>query len=1058
MTAEQTRLSPYDERTPTLLVAVGGTGKHAALEVAKALKAAGMHCDEKSDHTDSIVSVLFVDGNRHELGVEDVEDPQAFLLKEAGVRTVHLHTPNRTELLRRTRMQPVLTPDFPSADDAEGCQGDRRVGTVQYTLVRHMSPPNPAVNPRDAILDIIGQWKDVQKGIFMGPSVRVIVVGGMHGGTGPAALAIAADAVAVVRALLPDKQVISELHMMTGESAILDETMRDGNQDKRMFNGLVQMMYANAATHHGGVALPNGDFIDALPAQVMMFLGGESPYVTVARHGGHYQPAEANAKTIAARVLSAHTGGQRSNIIPGLNIPHPDLDATNTPLRRFSVEGVSELLPEIPREVLEAQKRRAVFKKTVGLNVKNEGAISEERPRVNTPITVDTILAGVVLPAIAVGRLDPVHAAANIDSVLREFTGRSLSGLETSVRDGVMAAVSTYLANLTAALERTRKTHGVTTAAALADFLKKDLIAFRVSFARQSRHATEELARLTPLLLQKAEAIRTLDTPATTPVTPLNELTAENVPAVQWGRLNEGAVAEAVRSIESTLDVSHVVDSLDLPEISRGNLQVVNAYTNAATVANTFLTTDVQGIRADVMPLVAGRRSAFIVSLRDTVATIVRTHGVVNGAEVLKRLHQMLTGMKARLTRDARSAQTVVTEKSQALRIKADSIVRMGAQPTFFGREKYVTNVTTAVTEMITIGEEIAQAQARHEFLDGMVFEVDSANGLLDGLKTVSVDASTPFVQSAQTEKIREAVQSFVADADRIASLTAQQHANQSMLVAIDANQGLMHHVSDSFVAVEKTEQAAQRVLADIQPEGLTVTTPFDVKVPVELSYTVDADALRGGLTDWSEADMMRVARSVHLEEGDINLLARLSEGSDGAAVLSAMTKLSTPLMQVAQPGLKTPGMKEVKQVTVPTAQQLELGVDGEIKNPGGLPIPRGFTAFPVAADGRYLLTQERHAIDPLAIRYFFTALQKFLHLPQAEREKFFTVRGDMERMLPPFATHLAQMEFEAAGRRGNIVKSEEDGLDRYVSPEQARLELARIAEATGTAVDKVTR
>lgn len=411
-------LSPHAPRTPVLVIGVGGTGKQALVGLTQAMDATGLGYDQPSPRTNRFISAIFMDGDLNETDQRsERENPESNHLRRAGVHMVPLNVPNFDGVLKRVGLNAKLTPDFPSATDIEGCKGDGRVGVTRYSLLRSGEIGDSVVNPVKAMTEVVRSWKAVSSGIDMGPQVQLVVVMGMHGGTGPAGLAIAADAVSVMKSLLPGKDISTNIVMMSGESAQISSSMgSDGNERKRDYNSLVTGMRANDMTQRGGVELPDGTFIEGVPQWITIINAQSDERSVDTNEDGHYQPAKQAAKALIAGVTGRHTGSARSNI--EVEIPQPDRDASGRSLKRFSWVGAAEAQPKPSRQAMALIKKRSFFYGATGLGEPKQDAVNGELPQLGFEAAINEILEDGDIPTLSRAELEPDQAANNVGNAV----------------------------------------------------------------------------------------------------------------------------------------------------------------------------------------------------------------------------------------------------------------------------------------------------------------------------------------------------------------------------------------------------------------------------------------------------------------------------------------------------------------------------------------------------------------------------------------------------------------------------------------------------------------
>lgn len=458
-------LSPHAPRTPVFVIGVGGTGQQALVGLTEAMDATGLRFDQKSSKTSRVVSAMLIDGNLDEVSPRSAkENPEAWRLAQAGVKMVSLSIPDFDDVLIREKIKDKITPGFLSDTDTEGCKGDGRVGLVRYTLLRKGIGAEDGINPVQAMTEVVRGWKEVSTGTDMGPQVRLVVVMGTHGGTGPAGLAVVADAISVMRRLLPGKQIVTDLVMMSGESAQINRTMSgDGNREKRDFNSLVTGLRVNDMTFRGGLELPDGEFVGGVPQWVTIVDAQSNECSVDTGDEGHYQPVRQASKAIVAGITGRHTGSARSNI--GLEIPQPDRDAAVRSLKRFSWMGVAEAQPEPTRQTMALAKKRRFFYEAAGLGDAQEAIVREKLPQFELEAVIREILDSeeVDVPTLSRAELEPEQAANNVSRVLSTVE-QNLIQFKADIQRSSREQWSARLQALFGAAQELLAAYGVTTA------------------------------------------------------------------------------------------------------------------------------------------------------------------------------------------------------------------------------------------------------------------------------------------------------------------------------------------------------------------------------------------------------------------------------------------------------------------------------------------------------------------------------------------------------------------------------------------------------------------
>lgn len=222
----------------------------------------------------------------------------------------------------------------------------------------------------------------------------------------------------------------------------------------------------------------------------------------------------------------------------------------------------------------------------------------------------------------------------------------------------------------------------------------------------------------------------------------------------------------------------------------------------------------------------------------------------------------------------------------------------------------------------------------------------------------------------------------------------------------------------DTAIRASATRNAeADQVLRGIREEYSAENsgaTKIDHKIPVQTDWKENPDQMRGAMNGFSLRDMQSLVASIRLTHEDIDLIGKLDE-----QVVDAVGEWAEPLFRKSEfhDGERQRGTP--RMFTLPSSM-VEVSKDGKVVSTKGVPVPKGFQPVPVSTSGRVMATSEVHGLSPLDRQHFVDSFRMLLDLPPKERERFFTQKGDMERMLPPFAAALAEAEL-SRDSRGSI-------------------------------------
>lgn len=204
-----------------------------------------------------------------------------------------------------------------------------------------------------------------------------------------------------------------------------------------------------------------------------------------------------------------------------------------------------------------------------------------------------------------------------------------------------------------------------------------------------------------------------------------------------------------------------------------------------------------------------------------------------------------------------------------------------------------------------------------------------------------------------------------------------------------------------------------------------TGATAMDHVITVNPQWAENPDQMRDQLPEFSEKEFDRLIRSIHLTAADMDILSKITPD-----VAEAVCEWAQPfyidtggsMMTVDEQTRRQEKNANIAILSVP--QDFVAKTDpktGEVTELRGIKAPADFRPTRAAGSNRVVAIKERHDLSPFARAYFVDTLRAFMKLSSAEREEFFIQKGDMEKMLPPFAEELAKREM-IKDKTGSVV------------------------------------
>lgn len=439
--------SAYQTCDANIILAVGGSGKRFAAELVRGLESVGSRLREVIPDTHSYVDCIYVDGDV--AGYHSEDDPDAALLRAAGVRFIPLLVRDQGGEFRRQGLTPVMTEGIRAEADSTGCNADTRVSAGRYHVLRGRitSDENPVVTSGEIARDLLS----LQGTIQLGNRVNLISAFGLHGGTGPVARFIAADALAVFQQILGNssvtpREIVSIAYAMSSQSADLDRGMAANTiqREKRRRNFAVSVMNIDETTVLGGPLLPDGKTrIRQVPFHVLNLMHGQSREALVREH---LAPMTLAARDALAAILGLGHTSARANMDLGIDEPE---DRFKGPTGHWAAMGLSEVVSIPPREILLAKKKRILVEKATGIHNYES---SRDQALVNDwvqELGIDNLMETLLTPGRSIPRPfvdteefgNREQVAGNVDRVVREYSlaqERYLNQLRVKVREQLL--------------------------------------------------------------------------------------------------------------------------------------------------------------------------------------------------------------------------------------------------------------------------------------------------------------------------------------------------------------------------------------------------------------------------------------------------------------------------------------------------------------------------------------------------------------------------------------------------------------------------------------------
>lgn len=439
--------SAYEKCDASIVLAVGGSGKRFAAELVRGLESVGSRLRQVIPGTRSYVDCIYVDGDV--AGYQSQDDPDAALLRAAGVRFIPLLVRDQGGEFKRQGLTQIMTEGIRAEADSTGCNADTRVSAGRYHVLRQRLAPdeNPVVTSEEIACDLLS----LQGAVQLGNRVNLITAFGLHGGTGPVARFIAADALAVLQRILGSssvtpREIVSIAYAMSSQSADLDRGMAANivQRGKRRRNFATSVMYIDETTVLGGPLLPDGKTrIRQVPFHVLHLMHGQSREALVREH---LAPMTLAARDALAAILGLGHTLARANVDLGIDEPE---DRFKGPTGHWAAMGLSEVVSVPPREILLAKKKQALVEKATGIHsyepTRDQALMNDWVQELGIDGLAETLLTpGRSIPRPSADTDEfgtPEQVAGNVDRVVTEYSlaqERYLAQLRVKVRERLL--------------------------------------------------------------------------------------------------------------------------------------------------------------------------------------------------------------------------------------------------------------------------------------------------------------------------------------------------------------------------------------------------------------------------------------------------------------------------------------------------------------------------------------------------------------------------------------------------------------------------------------------
>lgn len=470
-----------------LFLGVGGTGKEILASMIPNFASKGIKFGQLArtkSGTYIFPDAIYVDTDVSEATAEErkAEELSVTPLKELGVKIVRLISGTDREALLKARQlaDSITKPLPPKKLDPRGAGADTRVGKLELLIAESKEDDN---NPLNVAESIVRNWRTGLDVPLLGPEARLIIFGGIHGGTGPLSLELGEQIAENMRRDLSGAktQLAKVRYVMTGESSSTDPDLNDGLAWKRNLNTAASILSLNSAYARKGVSLSpdQPDIKDYVPGGDFTFVVGCANPKKEMR--SHYDPAT----VIADHIANELTGDipkpreMRNNMRPQI----PDIGAKYEEavpvMPVFSSLGIASLRSREGINELTLKKRIILFTKTIGLEGSNAATIDDKIKSVFVETLRNDVLESIELPAMESTEFgEPEDIPTNVASKCSEYMSNIEVDLANTISTIVKEVRDDLAGNLKKILLEIKKSDGLDTVMGFIDAAISSLDAF----------------------------------------------------------------------------------------------------------------------------------------------------------------------------------------------------------------------------------------------------------------------------------------------------------------------------------------------------------------------------------------------------------------------------------------------------------------------------------------------------------------------------------------------------------------------------------------------------
>lgn len=361
-------------------------------------------------------------------------------------------------------------------------------------------------------------------------------------------------------------------------------------------------------------------------------------------------------------------------------------------------------------------------------------------------------------------------------------------------------------------------------------------------------------------------------------------------------------------------------------------------------------------------------------------------------------------------------------------------------------QKKVGTLVATMDAAAQSLAEEVARLQG---LIESAREEVKTQENLLDQAteRIQNVEFPRFFWSESDKNGVRAVYRTVIAAADRLASAVERLTAAEAMLATIQRERGLAASISGLKLLAHEIKDTVLEVRDGLKPEG-SVVSPFDLQVPVATpDFTGVGKTLDPG--DYTIESLTALVEGVHLSGMEADLRPYLRD----TKVQAELAKRAAPLI-IAPSKMHHADKEPFREVTVPVMPEdkFRVGSDGIIKNASeATGVDPKYSVRATTPDGPIVMQERLFGLGALDCAYQRKLIADMIAdvldpVKVKAVEKHFSLKGDMERLLPVYADAIAEDELARDGGNGQIVEKPIAGTDVMVRLYKTKAELDREA------------